>query len=113
MASQSSIIVHTASRRLELYEGGRLIGSYPIAIGKAHTPTPHGNFSIVSKHINPGGPFGSRWLGLSIHGYGIHGTNNPSSIGTAASKGCIRMHNHDVENLSRSVDIGTTVKITS
>lgn len=113
MAVKSSIVIHTSSRRLECYEGTRLAGSYPIAIGKSQTPTPHGKYTIVSKHLNPGGVFGACWMGLSIYGYGIHGTNNPASIGTAASKGCIRMHNHDVENLSHAVNIGTSVIITS
>lgn len=111
--SGHSIIIHTSSRQLQLYESNHLLRSFPIAIGKPHTPTPHGRYSIVSKHVQPGGVFGSRWMGLSIHGYGIHGTSNPASIGTAASKGCIRMYNPDVENLFRQVEIGTPVTITS
>ena len=109
----ASIRIHTSARRLELYEGNHLIQSYPIAVGKAHTPTPHGKFTIVSKYMHPGGALGTRWLGLSLHGYGIHGNNNPASIGTAASKGCIRMHNRDVESLYEKINLGTTVSITS
>ena len=54
-----------------------------------------------------------RWLGLSIPSgnYGIHGTNNPSSIGKAVSNGCIRMYNRDVTELSKTVPLGTPVKI--
>lgn len=63
--------------------------------------------------MNPGGPFGTRWLGLSApYGdYGIHGTNNPSSIGKSVSNGCIRMFNNDVIELSNLVPIGTSVTI--
>lgn len=108
-----AIVIHTARRRLELYENNRLIRSYPIAVGKGTTPTPKGRYFIATKTVNPGGVFGSRWMGLSIPHYGIHGTNNPASIGQAISKGCIRMHNHDVENLFQRVNIGTPVIIQS
>ena len=105
------IVVYPARRLLELYKGTERIRHYPIAVGKRSTPTPPGQYTIARKIVNPGGVFGSRWLGLSIPFYGIHGTNNPSSIGQAVSKGCIRMHNHDVENLFRLVEIGTPVTI--
>ena len=106
-----SIVIHTARRRLELYEGKSLIQHYPIAVGKGATPTPNGHYIIATKTVYPGGAFGSRWMGLSIPHYGIHGTNNPSSIGQAVSKGCIRMHNHDAESLFQYVKIGTPVII--
>ncbi|MFZ3131225.1 MAG: L,D-transpeptidase [Desulfosporosinus sp.] len=106
-----SIVIHTARRRLELYEGNRLIRHYPIAVGKSAAPTPNGHYSIATKTVSPGGVFGSRWMGLTIPGYGIHGTNNPASIGQAVSKGCIRMHNHDAESLFQRVKIGTPVNI--
>lgn len=105
------IIVHTTRRQLALYEGNRLIRYYPIAVGKSSTPTPHGRYTIANKTMHPGDIYGSRWLGLSIPHYGIHGTNNPSSIGQAVSKGCIRMYNRDIENLYRQVQIGTPVLI--
>jgi len=108
-----SIIIHTARRRLELYEGNRLIHNYPIAVGKTATPTPKGHYTIATKSVYPGGVFGSRWMGLSIPGYGIHGTNNPASIGQAVSKGCIRMHNHNAESLFQLIEIGTSVIIQS
>jgi lipoprotein-anchoring transpeptidase ErfK/SrfK len=80
-------------------------------IGKPSTPTPKGNFKIINKAINPGGPFGARWLGLNKKGYGIHGTNNPSSIGKAVSNGCIRTYNQNIIELSNIVPIGTEVLI--
>lgn len=87
--------------------------TYSIAVGKRKTPTPLGNWGIVQKVLNPEGPFGTRWMKLSIPwgGYGIHGTNNPSSIGTAASHGCIRLYNTDVIELYDITPIGTPVYI--
>lgn len=108
-----SIIVRLGSKTLELYKDGMLFKTYSVAIGKPSTPTPTGDFTIINKAINPGGAFGTRWLGLSKPHYGIHGTNEPSSIGKAVSNGCVRMHNKDVEELTRLVSIGTKVKITS
>ena len=56
-------------------------------------------------------PLGTRWLGLSRKGYGIHGTNAPKSIGKRASHGCIRMRNHDIEELFELVSVGDTVEL--
>lgn len=105
------IIVRLGSKTLELYQDGMLVKTYPVAVGKPSTPTPTGDFTIVNKAVNPGGAFGAKWLGLSIPHYGIHGTNAPTSIGTAASHGCVRMQNPDVEELYSLVDVGTRVQI--
>jgi L,D-transpeptidase ErfK/SrfK len=106
-----SITVSLNSKTLTLYKNGRLFKTYPVAIGKPSTPTPRGSFTIKNKQVNPGGPFGTRWMGLSKPHYGIHGTNNPASIGTAASNGCVRMFNPDVEDLFNHVGVGTKVRI--
>lgn len=105
------IVVHTTYRQLKLYEGFQLVQYFPIAVGKEETPTPHGRYIIINKTLYPGDIYGSRWLGLSIPDYGIHGTNSPSSIGQAISKGCIRMYNHHIERLYNFVQIGTPVII--
>lgn len=109
--SPARITISLAAKTLSLYREGRLVRSYPVATGKPTTPTPRGTFTIVNKQINPGGPFGTRWMGLSIQHYGIHGTNNPASIGTAASNGCVRMLNEDVNDLFNQVSVGTVVNI--
>ncbi|HPC99924.1 MAG TPA: L,D-transpeptidase [Acetivibrio sp.] len=109
--SPARITISIAAKTLSLYREGRLVKSYPVATGKPTTPTPRGTFTIVNKQINPGGPFGTRWMGLSIPHYGIHGTNNPASIGTAASNGCVRMFNEDVNELFNQVSVGTIVNI--
>ena len=109
--SEIEIVVNVGAKRLTVYKNGGIFREYIVATGKPATPTPIGVFEIVNKEIDPGGPYGTRWLGLSIKGYGIHGTNNPSSIGTAASNGCIRMYNEDVESLFDITSVGTVVRI--
>jgi len=106
-----SITVNLPTRKLILYRNGSAVNSYPIGIGRMLTPTPTGTYSIINKQSNPGGPFGAMWMGLSKPTYGIHGTNDPSSIGHIVSHGCIRMHNSDVLELSKLVPIGTQVTI--
>lgn len=105
------IDVSIQKHQLKLFDGSRLIKTYPVALGKIVTPTPHGSYKIINKQPNPGGPFGVLWMGLSKPHYGIHGTNNPSSIGKSVSHGCIRMFNHDVLDLSNRVSLGTPVVI--
>ncbi|MDF2855650.1 MAG: L,D-transpeptidase [Neobacillus sp.] len=106
-----SIQISISKRRLSLYNNGRLVKIFPIAVGKMLTSTPTGEYVIVNRQMNPGGPFGVMWLSLSKQGYGIHGTNNPSSIGKAVSAGCVRMHNRDVLQLAEMVPNGTKVII--
>ncbi|MEK4254503.1 L,D-transpeptidase family protein [Ureibacillus sp. FSL K6-2830] len=99
------------NRTLSLYNNGILVKTYPIAVGRMLFETPTGNFVIVNRAPNPGGPFGTMWLTLSKESYGIHGTDDPSSIGYAVSRGCVRMLNADVEELASIVPNGTAVYI--
>ena len=118
------IIISIADRRLALMEDGRVLKRYPIAVGTRGTPSPDGDFVIVNrakdptyrhrdKEIGPGkdNPLGSRWMGLSLKGYGIHGTNVQSSVGKATSHGCFRMRTQDVEDLYTLVEVGDTVSV--
>lgn len=105
------IDVSIHNRTLRLLKNGVLQKQYPIAVGRILQGTPTGSFIIINKAPNPGGPFGTMWMSLSKEHYGIHGTNDPSSIGKAVSKGCIRMYNKDVEQLARTIPIGTPVSI--
>lgn len=109
--SPVEIIINIAAKRLTVYRGGRVFRQYVVATGKEETPTPTGIFTVINKQVNPGGPYGTRWLGLSRRGYGIHGTNDPSSIGKNASNGCVRMFNEDVEALFDITPVGTVVRI--
>lgn len=108
-----TILVDVDQRQLTYTAPGSEMKTYPIAVGKKSTPTPLGNWHIVQKTLNPGGPFGTRWMRLSVPwgGYGIHGTNRPSSIGKRASHGCIRLYNQDVEELYDRTPLGTPVYI--
>jgi lipoprotein-anchoring transpeptidase ErfK/SrfK len=118
------IVVSLEDRRLALIEDGQVKQVYPVAVGKDSTPSPAGTFTIVERVENPtyyhdgkilspgpGNPVGTRWMGLSKAGYGIHGTNAPKSIGKAASHGCIRMARPDLEALFGRVRTGDTVEI--
>ena len=105
------IDISIGNRTLSLYRDGVLQKTYPIAVGRMLNETPVGNYIILNKAPNPGGPFGTMWMSLSKEHYGIHGTNDPSSIGKAVSHGCVRMQNKDVEELARTIPIGTSVRI--
>ncbi|WP_233143977.1 L,D-transpeptidase family protein [Lottiidibacillus patelloidae] len=105
------IKVFLGRKKLQLLKNNVLIKEYPIAIGRILHATPSGSYVVVNRQPNPGGPFGSMWLSLSKKHYGIHGTNNPSSIGKAVSLGCIRMYNADVLELASTIPNGTLVNI--
>lgn len=105
------IIVDLSDRHLHLLDGNTVVRSFPVGIGKMVTQTPTGEFTIINKQANPGGPYGAFWMGLSKPHYGIHGTNDPSSIGRMVSLGCIRMYNDDVIALSKIVPLRTRVTI--
>lgn len=105
------ILVDLSDRQLYLLDGDTVVRGFPVGIGTMLTQTPTGDYAIVNKQANPGGPYGAFWMGLSKPHYGIHGTNDPSSIGKQVSLGCIRMHNESVLELSRLVRVGTRVTI--
>jgi lipoprotein-anchoring transpeptidase ErfK/SrfK len=127
------IVIHRGANRLYLYNGSRMNRIFPVATGQTVYPTPLGSFKIVVMWRNPwwyppnsdwakgekpippgpGNPLGTRWMGLSASGVGIHGTPDDASIGYSASHGCIRMHISDAEWLFNHVTIGTTVFIVS
>ncbi|GGG12750.1 L,D-transpeptidase [Paenibacillus abyssi] len=105
------IIIDLSERKLYLLDDSAVVRAFPVGVGKMVTQTPTGEYTIINKQRNPGGPFGALWMGLSKPHYGIHGTNDPSSIGKLVSHGCIRMYNQDVLALSELVPVGTRVTI--
>ena len=118
------VLVSIADRKLAVTEGGNVVAKFEIAVGAAVSPSPTGEFTIVSRVSNPtyyhtgtvipsgkDNPVGTRWIGLSKKGYGIHGTNVPRSIGHAASHGCIRLRNRDMEQLFTLLRVGDLVQI--
>jgi len=128
-----TIVVRTSMERLYLYDGVSLVKAYSVATGQPQYPTPLGHFEIINKRINPtwvnpatdtwgknepaqippgpDNPLGTRALDLSAPGIRIHGTPDDTSIGHAASHGCIRMHIPDSEDLFGRVGVGTRVII--
>lgn len=106
-------IIVDIDRRILVFLSDDFKKTYPVAVGKKTTPSPLGNWAIVEKTVDPGGPFGVRWMRLSVPwgGYGIHGTNNPKSIGKAVSNGCIRMYNEDVVEVYDRTPVGSKVYI--
>ena len=123
-APRRVIVVSLEDRKLALVEDGQVKKVYTVAVGKPSTPSPAGTFSIERRVKNPtyhhgdktvlpgpGNPVGTRWMGLNTHGYGIHGTNEPKSIGKAASHGCIRMAKADLEEFYELVAVGDTVEL--
>lgn len=112
--SGMNIKIDLKERSLYLYADNKLYGSYRIAVGKPSTPSPVGNWTIANKSILAGGTvYGTRWMGLNTDNYGIHGNNNPSSIGKAVSLGCIRMYNEDIEKIFSLLPLHTPVEISS
>ena len=118
------IVVSIPDRKLAVLEGGRIVRIFETAVGAPRSPSPTGVYEIVNsiadptwytkgKIVPPGkcNPLGTRWLGLSRKGYGIHGTNRPNSIGHNASHGCIRMRNREVEELFKIVGVGDQVEL--
>jgi L,D-transpeptidase catalytic domain/Putative peptidoglycan binding domain len=112
-SEEAVIIIDPLRNKLSLVVRGIVFKTFPVALGKLKTPTPVGDWVIVNKYENWGSGFGTRWIGLDVPWgvYGIHGTNEPSSIGLDASHGCIRMYNGHVEELFRLVSLGTPVRI--
>lgn len=126
--SNQWLIINKSTNKLAFFENGKLVKEFNVATGRSPSYTPEGTFNIVNKIKNrpyyskniPGGspknPLGDRWFGIEARGtygntYGIHGTNNESSIGKYASSGCVRMHNKDVRWLFERVKVPTKVTI--
>jgi lipoprotein-anchoring transpeptidase ErfK/SrfK len=127
----SVIVIHRGPNRLYLYRGTRFVRVFQVATGQSAYPTPLGRFTIAVKWKNPwwyppnspwaqgakpippgpGNPLGTRWMGLTAPGVGIHGTPDSASVGYSVSHGCIRMRIAEAEWLFNHVDVGTTVFI--
>ncbi|HEX5468530.1 MAG TPA: L,D-transpeptidase family protein [Gaiellaceae bacterium] len=127
----SVIVIQRSSNRLVVWDGKHRWGTFGVATGQPIYPTPLGRFTIVTKQENPwwyppdspwaqglqpvppgpGNPLGTRWMGISAPGVGIHGTPDAASIGYSASHGCIRMRIPDAERVFDHVSVGTTVFI--
>ncbi|MBK7021095.1 MAG: L,D-transpeptidase [Candidatus Microthrix parvicella] len=117
--------VNLSDHRLSLYTAGQLTATYPVGVGQDRTPTPGGTFYTkeLLQPTNRGGPYGTFAYGLSGFSntltsfagsdgvVGIHGTDQPDTVGTDVSAGCIRMNNADINELARRLPLGVPVEI--
>jgi lipoprotein-anchoring transpeptidase ErfK/SrfK len=130
-AMSTRIVIDESDHSLTLYRDGKRPLRFGVAVGQPAYPTPLGTFSIITRVVDPtwtppdspwaqgalpippgpDNPLGTRWMGISSPNVGIHGTNDPASIGYSVSHGCIRMQIPDVERLFDMVYVGTTVVI--
>jgi L,D-transpeptidase ErfK/SrfK len=128
-----AIAVNVPEMRLYRFHAKKgTVSTYPVTVGEEETQTPLGIFRVVDKEVDPewnipnklqykykkkiipagdDNPIGKYWLGLSVRGYGIHGTDNAWSVGRILSNGCIRLYPEDMEKLFRDVPMGTVVEI--
>jgi lipoprotein-anchoring transpeptidase ErfK/SrfK len=134
VTSTREIVLELGKRTISLRDNGRVLGSWPVAIGDSRTPTPKGRFLVEVKVVNPqyqstasgkinptkgpNGPLGDRWIGFKRSGpnqYGIHGT--PSAWAwtvtsrSAVTNGCVRMLTPHVRALFDQVEVGTPVVV--
>ncbi|NEP09819.1 MAG: L,D-transpeptidase [Symploca sp. SIO2C1] len=129
ISKDTRLVLKLSERKVYVYQGNKEQASYPVAIGKSNTPTPTGTFEVFQMIVDPiwespwtgevfpPGPnsaLGLRWIGFAKLPNGIigfHGTPTISSIGQAASNGCVRMHNEHVVELFEKVKMGTSVTV--
>lgn len=127
VSSPIRLVLRLTQRRVYVYQDDTVLASYPVAIGRSDTPTPTGAFEVFQMIENPrwqnpwtgevrspgaSSALGLRWIGFAHRPNGIigfHGTPTLSSIGQAASNGCVRMRNEDVVALYEQVEFGTPV----
>jgi len=124
-AIDTEIHIDLASRTLRLVEHGQPAGHWPVAVGRPDRPTPVGQFFITDKLAtgDAGSVWGAHAFGISAYSdvltdfiggvgqIGVHGTNDPNSIGNAASSGCVRLPNEVIDDLIDRVPLGTPVHI--
>jgi L,D-transpeptidase ErfK/SrfK len=133
-STADGILINLPQRMLFHMRQGQVIQSYPVGLGRPDWPTPPGGFKVISKEENPvwdvpksiqeemrregkivqehvppcpENPLGKHWMGLSIPGYGIHGTIAPTSIYQFRTHGCIRLHPDDIASLFAEISTGT------
>ncbi len=132
------IVINVPQRMLFRLRSGRIAAAYPVALGRPSWPTPTGEFQVMNRQIDktwvvppsiqaemrakgkpvltsvppgPDNPLGRHWIGLSLAGIGIHGTNAPTSIYGLRSHGCIRLHPDDAAALYDDVGVGEPGRI--
>ncbi len=126
------LVINIPSRTLWVYSGDQIVRYFPVGVGRVGYMTPLGKFSIIRKVIDPGwenpylpngrvrlapgedNPLGTRWMGFYQKAggeYGMHGTDNPASVGKFSSHGCVRLKVPDAEALFDLITVGTPVEV--
>lgn len=131
---ENGLIINLPEYTVYHFENGKVLNTYPIAIGKRSWQTPRGKFRVANKLIDPAwkipprmskrynyekelippgpdNPLGKYWIGLSIPHIGLHSTNKPETVGLPISHGCMRMYTDHAETLYSSAEIGTSGEI--
>ncbi len=129
---EDGIVLNIPEREVYLFEGGQMRAHYPVAVGVSAWQTPTGTYKLVEKKENPTwqptkhmveradikdepvppgpeNPLGDRWMGWSKPGIGFHSTNEPRSVGTIASHGCVRLYPNEVHAMFDRVKVGETI----
>ncbi len=118
-----SIVVELGAHKLTVYEGDAVWAEEPVGVGVSNTPTPGGRFFTVELFASQKAAYGPYAYGLSGYSevfydfgggdgqFGIHGTSDPSGIGSDVSNGCIRMNNDAITRLAETLPIGVPVEI--
>lgn len=124
-----NVVLKLNERKVYVYQGERVLATYPVAIGRKGRETPTGEWQVMETLVNPGwtnfntgasvppgpkNPMGTRWIGFWTDGLdsiGFHGTPDVKSVGKAVSNGCVRMYNKDVQELYALVKVGTIVRV--
>jgi lipoprotein-anchoring transpeptidase ErfK/SrfK len=127
--TENRLVLNLKQRRVYVYQGQKIIASYPVAIGRRGWETPTGQFTVIQMvqypvwehpftgQLVPSGknnPLGARWIGFWTDGQnfiGFHGTPQENLIGRAVSHGCVRMRDRDIKALFEKVKIGTSVTV--
>lgn len=135
---KDGIVLNVPQRMLFVFKRATPIRAFPVAVGRADWRTPLGAYAIAAKELDPvwdvpvsiqremaasgrrvltkvqpgpTNPLGRHWIGLTVPGVGIHGTNRPTSIYRFTTHGCVRLHPDDVADLFELVEVGTPVHI--
>ncbi|MFJ4222497.1 L,D-transpeptidase family protein [Curtobacterium luteum] len=118
-----AVVVTRSTNTLALYEDGKVVARYPVATGTGGTPSPTGRFALTELLAPTNAGYGPYAYGTTAFSdvlnsfgggpgqIGLHGTDDASSIGTAASHGCIRMRNADITALAERLPLGTPFQV--
>jgi lipoprotein-anchoring transpeptidase ErfK/SrfK len=127
--TETRLVLNLKKRRVFVYQGQKIIASYPVAIGRRGWETPTGQFRVIQMMRDPvwehpftgqlvpsgkNNPLGARWIGFWTDGrnfIGFHGTPQENLIGRAVSHGCVRMRDRDIKALFEKVQVGTIVTV--